>query len=99
MEKSREALVKEADIIRVIRSRRFVHLALKHLLDPGVRKELKAQSQFTDIDIQNASSSPADNIQDGDNREHPRDTSNNVSALSVVLSDCEIDDYKDDGRV
>ena len=38
MEESRKDLLKEADIIRLIRSRRFVHLALKHLLDPAVRK-------------------------------------------------------------
>ena len=62
MEKSREALLKEADIIRLIRSHRFTRLALKHLLDPEVRKALKSQSQFREIDIQDASrSSPADN--------------------------------------
>ena len=50
MEQSREALSKEVDIIRLIRSRRFVHLALKHILDPEVRKELKSRSDFREID-------------------------------------------------
>ena len=100
MEKSREALLKESDVIRLIRSRRFVDLALKHLLDPGVRKELKAQSQFTEIDIQTYSSSPAEVKQDVDNRVHPHDTSINASALSDVLEeDCQMDDPKDDCQV
>ena len=84
MEKSREALLKEADIIRLIRSRRFVHLALKHLLDPGLRKTLKSQSQFREIDIQDASSSPADEKKDGDNKVPTHDMSNNVSKFSGV---------------
>ena len=59
MEKSREALSKETDIIRLIRSQRFVHLALKHLLEPGVLKKLKSQSELKEIDFENSSSSPA----------------------------------------
>ena len=51
METARKALAKEVDIIRLIRSRRFVNKALKHLLDPGLHKDLKAQSQFEEIDI------------------------------------------------
>ena len=34
MEKARAALRKEVDIVRLIRSRRFFHMAFKHLLDP-----------------------------------------------------------------
>ena len=49
MEKAFEELGKEVDIIKLIRSRRFVHLALKHLLDNSVRKELKVKSQFEEI--------------------------------------------------
>ena len=33
MEKAREALEKELDIIHIVRSRRFIKIALKHLLD------------------------------------------------------------------
>ena len=51
METARKALAKEVDIIRLIRSRRFVNSALKHLLDPGLHKDLKAQSKFEEIDI------------------------------------------------
>ena len=45
LKEAREALRKEADIVKLIRSRRFVHLALKHLLDPQHRKQLKLMSQ------------------------------------------------------
>ena len=41
MEQARSALQKEVDVVRLIRSRRFVEIALKHLLDPVLRKELK----------------------------------------------------------
>ena len=50
METARKALAKEVDIIRLIRSGRFVNRALKHLLDPGLHKDFKAQSQFEEIE-------------------------------------------------
>ena len=56
METARKALAKEVDIIRLIRSRRFVHLALKHLLDPPLRKEFKARSQAKEINLPKTSS-------------------------------------------
>ena len=84
MEKFRDALSKEADIIRLIRSQRFVHLALKHLLDPGVRKKLKSQSQLKEIDIQNSHSSRADDKQDGTDLQPTPKISNNVSAFSLA---------------
>ena len=46
MEKARTALRKEADIVKIIRSRRFIHMALKHLLNPRLYIELKARSKF-----------------------------------------------------
>ena len=49
MEKARLALVKEVEIIKLIRSRRFVHMALKHLLDPALRKDFKSKSLFKEI--------------------------------------------------
>ena len=52
MEKARTALENETDIIKMIRSRRFVHMALKQLLDPALRKELKLKSQFKEIEIE-----------------------------------------------
>ena len=51
MDKAREALEKEVDIIKMIRSRRFVNMALKHLLNPVHRKELKSRSKYQEIDI------------------------------------------------
>ena len=51
MELARTKLQKEIDIIKLVRSRRFVHLALKHLLDPTLHKELKSQSHFKTIDL------------------------------------------------
>ena len=49
LKEARASLEKEVDILKLIRSRRFVHLALKHLLDPQLRKEFKEKSQFKEI--------------------------------------------------
>ena len=49
MQKARESLEKEIDIIEMIRSRRFVNMALKHLLDANLFKELKEKSKFVQI--------------------------------------------------
>ena len=46
MEKAVKALESEVGIIEMIRSRRFVHKALKHLLQPKIYDELKAESQL-----------------------------------------------------
>ena len=59
MDKARASLEKEVDIIKMIRSRRFVHMALKHLLDPTIRKELKSRSKFQEIEIEQAGPAPA----------------------------------------
>ena len=45
MDASIEKLGKEIDIIGMIQSRRYVHLALKHLLEPETIKELKIKSE------------------------------------------------------
>ena len=52
MEEARSALEKELDFTRIIRSRRYVHLALKSLLDTQVRKKLKLESQYRLVDLQ-----------------------------------------------
>ena len=44
---ARESLANEIDIIRMLRTRRFYHLAFKHLLDAPVRKQIKIQSEFS----------------------------------------------------
>ena len=51
MEKVRSALKKEVDVVKLIRAQRFMHLALKHILDPSLRKELKSQSQLKEVQI------------------------------------------------
>ena len=56
MEKAREALEQEADIIKLIKSRRFVHMALKYLLDPAIRIELKSRSHLKEIKTEQADS-------------------------------------------
>ena len=45
------ALLKEMDITQMIRTRRFVHLALKHLLDTHKRKEFKTISKLKEIRV------------------------------------------------
>ena len=47
MEEARTTLEKELDFIRIIRSQRYIHSALKHLLDTKVRKQLKLESQYS----------------------------------------------------
>ena len=77
MEKAYEALEKEVDIIRMIKSRRFVELALKKLLDKPLRKQLRIQSQLHEIDSQEEEAEPKD---DGRVRGE-NDASPNRSAL------------------
>ena len=43
-------MMKEIDIVDLIKSKRYLHLALRHLLKPKLRKELKALSEQVDID-------------------------------------------------
>ena len=49
MENARASFEKEVEIMKMIRSKRFVHLALKHLLDPVLHKQLKTLSKFQEI--------------------------------------------------
>ena len=52
MDQARAALEKEVEIIKLIRSQRFIHMALKHLLDPPLRQKLKQKSQFREVSIE-----------------------------------------------
>ena len=52
MEKARASLEKEADILKFFRTQRFLLMATKHLLDPALRKELKAKSKYKEIAIE-----------------------------------------------
>ena len=49
MDEALKSLEREVDVIDLIRSNRFVHIALRHLLQPVLYEELKAQSKFVDI--------------------------------------------------
>ena len=55
MEQARESLSKESDIIKMFRTQRFLQMALKHLLDPALRKELKTRSKYKEIIIETKS--------------------------------------------
>ena len=57
IEQARASLEKQVDILSMIKSRRYVHLALKHLIEPTVRKELKMRSQIQDVDSEKSASS------------------------------------------
>ena len=52
MERARASLEKEADILKFFRTQRFLLMAIKHLLDPALRKELKAKSKYKEIAIE-----------------------------------------------
>ena len=49
MKKARLALMKDIEVIKSIRSRRFVHMAFKHLLGPALHKDFKSKSLFKEI--------------------------------------------------
>ena len=49
MDKARASLDKEADILGIVRTQRFVLLALEQLLTPARLKELKARSMFKKV--------------------------------------------------
>ena len=40
------------DVVKLIRSRRFVHLALKHLLSPALRRDFKQKSELKELSIE-----------------------------------------------
>ena len=44
-------MAKEVDIIKLVKSRRIVNMALKRLLDAQVFKELKQKSQIKQIKV------------------------------------------------
>ena len=52
MKKAYEALEQEIDIVGMIRSKRFIHLALNYLLEKSVRERLQEQAKFEKIDIE-----------------------------------------------
>ena len=56
MDEARKALEKEVNVIEMIKSRRFVNMALHHLLQPAKHKELKARSHFIEVDSDHHSS-------------------------------------------
>ena len=49
LESACEALEKEVDIVKIVRSKRLMHIALKHLLLPEVYRKFKQESRFTKI--------------------------------------------------
>ena len=57
MDTAIEKLVNEIDIIGIIQSRRFLHLSIKHLLEPSVIKQLKKESEKREFNIMDTSSS------------------------------------------
>ena len=50
-------LKREVDIVEMVRSRRFLHLTLKQILDKPIRKELKELSKFELVSINKADKS------------------------------------------
>ena len=51
MIKARERISKQVDIIKMIQTSRFVELALKSLIEPQLRKDLKKRSKFEEVDL------------------------------------------------
>ena len=80
LDKAHAALAKELHVIKLIRSRRYFHLALKHLLGPQVRKELKNQSQFREIFVEKTEQAVAEN-QD----KHPKTSTSNSNQNIEIM--------------
>ena len=57
MNEARKALEKEVDILEIIKSRRFFHIALRHLLKPALHEEFEARSKFFEINTDQQHSS------------------------------------------
>ena len=87
---AREALSKEADILNILRTHRFVLMALKHLLDPALRKELKTRSKCKEIDLQKTDRG-LEILARGE-KIKLRDITSNLSVLSPI--DNEVDTEK-----
>ena len=81
MERARAALEKEVDVIQMIRTRRFVLMALKHLLDPALHKEFKSQSQALQLDTQRTGL-PVQEDKSVEKRSRNYDVTNNLSSIS-----------------
>ena len=71
---------KEVEIMKMIQSKRFVHLALKHLLDPVLLKELKTRSKIQEIILESSVTS-IPNAPGNTPYERNIDLSNDLSAL------------------
>ena len=91
MEQARASLSKEVDIIKLVRSRRFVHKALKHLLDPVLRKELKSQSMHREIEV----SEQAAQKEVSNERSHVYDMASDMSALPEVNDVEMVENFED----
>ena len=86
MEKARGVLEKEVDIIKLIRSRRFVHMALKHILDPTLHKELKLLSRVQVINIEKEKLSFAKDEDESKMRNSITDMSNDSYVIPDATS-------------
>ena len=51
MDRAVSRLEKEVDIVKMIRSRRFLHLALERLFDKQTLQELRALSKFELVEV------------------------------------------------
>ena len=65
-------------------------MALKHLLDPAVRKEFKQQSKFQEIEIEEIQSSP---IENNEARKHIYDMRESISIEHTQLQDVDISNH------
>ena len=62
IQKALEALNQEIDIIELIKSRRYFKMALRHLLPPKVRMELKERSRYISVDPDAPETKIGDNL-------------------------------------
>ena len=89
---ARESLSKEADILTILRTHRFVLMALKHLLDPALRKELKTRSKCKQIDIQKMDRE-LKALARGE-KIKLRDITGNLSVLSPIDNQLDAEEFK-----
>ena len=96
MDTARTALEKEMDVIELIRSLRFVHRALKHLLSPTLHKKLQEVSQQKQVCIAKEESSLPEDIEDkGKNRSQFYNIANETSTVLDVSHPEKVENYDD----
>jgi len=65
LEKARDLMAQEVNIIEIVKSRRILSQALKRLLPPEKHKQLKVEYEYIDVNPSSDSSSSSSAVENG----------------------------------